>query len=113
VIALLRDPRFQSLGVDVAMEDRSREDREDRRLAAIAFAIAGGVLRPCAEHGDIVLSIEDADIRDAYRYADKIFKTKEVQKFFQSRRQMKNCIQAAVVEHRSTRCPLCEPTRPN
>jgi hypothetical protein len=94
-------------------EDRTREEQEDRRYAAIAIAIAACVLRPCADHGDILLSIEYADIQDAYRYGNRMLGAGHLKKFFKSRRQMTDCIRAAVVEYAITRCPICDPTPPH
>lgn len=89
------------------------EEQEDRRYAAISIAIAACVLRPCPDHGDILLSVEYADIQDAYRYGNGMFRAGHLKKFFKSRRQMADCIKAAVVEHAITRCPICEPTKPH
>lgn len=89
------------------------EEQEDRRYAAISIAIAACVLRPCADHHDILLLVEEADIQDAYRYGSQMLRAGQLKKFFKSRRQMTDCIKAAVVEHAITRCPICEPTRPN
>ena len=89
------------------------EEQEDRRYAAIAIAIAACVLRPCVDHDDILLFVEDADIQDAYRYGSRMLSAGQLKKFFTSRRQMTDCIKAAVVEHPITRCPICEPIRPN
>ena len=92
---------------------RLREDREDRRLAAISIAIAACVLRTCPDHELMVFCVEDPDIRDAYKLGLKMFKAGQLKKFFTSRRQMMECIKAAVVEHRVTRCPLCETASPH
>ena len=95
------------------MKPLGQEEQEDRRYAAIAIAIAAVVLRPCADHGEVVLSVEDADIRDAFRYGERMLKAGELQKFFKTRRQLRDSIRSAVVEHRATRCSLCEPDKPN
>jgi hypothetical protein len=97
----------------LTLSPQEEEEDDDRRIAAIALAIAAGVLRPCADHGDIVLFVKDADINDAYNFGNRLFKEPELKKFFTSRRQMTDAIKAVVVEHRNTRCPLCEPTPPH
>ena len=49
------------------MKSSHQEERKDRAIAATALAIAESVLTICARHALVVLSVEDADIRDAYR----------------------------------------------
>jgi hypothetical protein len=95
------------------MKPSGLEEQEDRRYAAIAIAIAAVVLRPCANHADVVLAVEDADIRDAYSYGERMLKAGELQKFFKTRRQLLDSIRSAVADHRATRCSLCEPDRPH
>jgi hypothetical protein len=95
------------------MKPSRQEEQEDRRYAAISIAIAACVLRPCANHGEVVLSVEDADIRDAFKYGEMMLKSEELQKFFKTRRQLSDSIRAAIVERRSTRCFLCEPNKPH
>jgi hypothetical protein len=95
------------------MKPSGQEEQEDRRYAAIAIAIAASVLRPCLNHGEVVLSVEDADIRDAYAVGEKMLKAGQLKKFFKSRRQLMDSIRSAVAEHRTKRCSLCEPNRPH
>ena len=95
------------------MRTSEQEDQEFRRIAAIAIALAACVLRLCADHDEVVFSVEDADIRDAYKYGERMLKAGELREFFTSRRQLRDSIRSAVVEHRTKRCPLCEPDKPN
>jgi hypothetical protein len=49
----------------------------------------------------------------AYRFGEKVLKAGQLKKFFKSPRQLMDSIRSAVVEHRTTRCPLCEPDKPH
>lgn len=90
-----------------------QEKQEDRRYVAIAIAIAACVLRTCADHPEIVVSVEEADIRDAYDRGERMLKAGQLKEFFKSRHQLMDSIRSAVIEHRTTRCSLCEPEKPN
>ena len=95
------------------MVESAQEEQEHRRYVAIAIAIGACVLRPCAEHPEVVLSVADADVRDAYEYGERMLKAGELKEFFESRHQLIDSIRSAVIEHRSRRCSLCEPEKPN
>ena len=95
------------------MTRSDEEKQEDCRYVAIAIAIAACVLRPCANHPEILLSVAEADIRDAYERGERMLKAGELRKFFKSRRQLMESIRSAVVEHGTILCSLCEPGKPN
>lgn len=93
--------------------NRMQEEQEDRRLAAIAISIAACVLRTCPDHSDIVFSVEDSDLQEAYKFGKTMWQAGNLRDFFESQRQMRDCIKAAVAEHQLRRCPVCEPTPPH
>lgn len=95
------------------MKSSAREAEEDRRYAAVAIAVAASVLRPCESHGLVVFSVDDADIRDAYRLGEKMLKAGQLKKFFKSRRQLMDSIRSVVAEHGIKYCPLCQPDKPH
>jgi hypothetical protein len=90
-----------------------REDQEDRRYAAIAIAIAAGVLRPCPDHSDVLLSVDGADIQDAYAYGASKWERGHLRDFFSSRRQMLASIKAAIADNQIQYCPVCDPSPPH
>jgi hypothetical protein len=92
--------------------DKLQEDEEVRGLAATAIAIAACVLRVCADHSTIAVSVDDADIRDAHKLGTKLYQAGHLRDFFESRRQLLASIKAAVAEHQRP-CPVCEPTPPH
>lgn len=85
------------------------EDEQDRRIAAVAIAIAACVLRPCANHPAVALRVDNADIHDAYALGDKMLVAGQLAQFFESRGQLMNAIRSAVVEYQVKHCTLCEP----
>jgi hypothetical protein len=84
------------------------EDEQDRRLAAVAIAIAARVLKICAKHHGVVLQVDNADIHDAYALGDRMLIAGQLAEFFESRGQLMNAIRSVVVEHQMKRCALCE-----
>jgi hypothetical protein len=92
--------------------NKEQEDEEDRAHAAMAIAIAAGVLRVCAHHSTIAVPVEDADIRDAYKRGTQMYQVGHLRDFFRSRRQLLASIKAAVAETQRP-CPFCEPTPPH
>jgi hypothetical protein len=96
----------------MSADKKVQEDDEDRGYVATAIAIAAGVLRVCADHSTIPVSVDDADILDAFKLATDMYQAGHLRDFFKSRRQLLASIKAAVAGHQGP-CPVCEPTRPH
>jgi hypothetical protein len=89
----------------------SEDDRGTMLIAATALAMAGGVLRPCVDHPEVLLLVPGGDIRDAFLFGKRVFSEKPVKTIFRSQRQMVHSIKAAVGQHALTTCPVCEPPK--
>lgn len=80
----------------MSADNKVQEDDEDRGYAATAIAIAAGVLRICADHSTIPVSVGDADIRDAFKLGTDLYEAGHLRDLFKSRRQLLASIKAAV-----------------
>lgn len=86
---------------------RMLEIDEEKRAAAVAFAIDKGVLERCEFHEDCVFERDVTILDAAYRSASYEF-ARGMHPTFDSQRDMTDYIKRVVEDHPADECPRCE-----
>ena len=73
---------------------------------AIEIAIAGGALKRCLHHPEVVIDLFN-DATDSFKLAAARFRDGKLRSGFKSDRQVTDEIQAAI-RRAGERCPICE-----
>ena len=85
---------------------RMIENQEAQNGEAIAIAIAGGALRRCDYHSEIVID-QYTDPTDAYKIANARFTSGELAADYANRRELTDAIEAGIKDS-CISCPYCE-----
>ena len=84
------------------------EKQEAQHDAAISIAVAGGSLKRCEWHPDIVMDAGEVDHSYAYRVGNAKLKAGELEDLFDSPREMTDAVKAAIDDHALDYCPRCD-----